>query len=58
MNAAGETQPVRGNVSVNHFFQAGLIDWHFTGLKRLDFAQIIIDADDIGAEGKQALAEM
>ena len=31
LNAAAETQPLGGDIAVNQFFQAGLVDRHLAG---------------------------
>jgi hypothetical protein len=49
LDAAGETEPLRGNVPVNDFFEAGLVDGNFAGPQRFHFPRIVIDADDVVA---------
>ena len=36
LDAAGEPQPMRGNIAVNDFFEARLVDRHLAGLQRFD----------------------
>ena len=46
-DAAGETQPFRGDIAMDHFLQARLVDWNHPGLQRLDFARVVIHANDV-----------
>ena len=40
-------QTVSGNVSINDFFQTGLIDWNAPGLECFYLSFIIVYANDI-----------
>ena len=56
LDAAGEAQPLRGDIAVNDFLEARLVDRHLAGLERFDFARIVIDADDVVADVGEASA--
>ena len=43
-------KPMGGNVAMDDFFQARLVDRNLAGLKRLDLARVVIDADDVVAD--------
>jgi len=43
-------QTVRGNIAMDNFFQAGLIDWNAPGLEGFNFFLIIVYANDVVAD--------
>src|SRR6516164_6984232 len=45
-NAVGEAQAARGNITMNHLFQAGLIDRYLTTPEGVDLSLIVVYADD------------
>ena len=50
LGAAGETQSLRGNIAVDDFLKARLVDRDFAGLQRFHFSRVVIDADDVMAD--------
>jgi len=47
LNAAGKTQPARGDIAVNYFFKSRFINWHLAGLQLFDLLRVVIDANDV-----------
>ena len=56
LDAAGEAQALRGDVAIDDFLEARLVDRDLAGLERLDFARVVIDADDVVADFREARA--
>src|SRR5437588_12997877 len=46
-NAAAEVQSMSGNVTMNDFFQARLVDWNAPGLEGFYFALVVVYANAI-----------
>src|SRR5436305_13781221 len=46
-NTTAETQPVRGDVAMNQFFQTGFVDRDTAGASFFNFARIVIDAGHV-----------
>src|SRR6266516_6376466 len=50
LNAAGETQPTRRDVTVNNLFKSRFINRHLAGLQLFDLLWVVIDANDVMAD--------
>ena len=50
LNAAGETQPTRRDVTVNNLFKPRFINWDLAGLELFDLLRVVVDANDIMAD--------
>ena len=56
VDAAGELEPMRGDIAVDEFFQAGFINRNAAGLQRFDLGCVIVDANDVVADVGKACA--
>ena len=56
LGGVGEPQALGGDVAVDEFLQAGLVDRDLAGLQRIDFALVVIDADDVMADFRETSA--
>ena len=54
LDGIGEAQALGGDVAVHEVFEAGLVDRDLAGLQRIDFALVVIDADDVVADFGEA----
>src|SRR5437868_11638091 len=49
LNATGEVQSLRRNITMDEFFQSRLVNWNFARAQSFDFSDVIIDASDVVA---------
>jgi hypothetical protein len=49
-DAGSKAQPARGNVAMNHFLQAGLVDRYMTIPQGVDLSMVVVNADNIMAD--------
>ena len=52
--AGGEMQALRGDIAVDQFLEAGLVDRHFAGAELGDLFLIVVDANHIVADFREA----
>src|SRR6266545_1259148 len=50
LNAAGETQPTRRDVTVNNLFKPRFINWDLARMQLFDLLRVVVDANDIMAD--------
>ncbi len=50
LDGIGEAQALGGDVAVDEFFEAGLVDRDFAGVEHVHFALVVIHADDVVAD--------
>ena len=47
LDGVGEAQALGGDVAMHEVFEAGLVDGDFAGLEGIDFALVVIDANNV-----------
>jgi hypothetical protein len=54
LDGVGEPEAFCGDVAVDKFFEAGLVDRDLAGLEHVDFALVVVDTDDVVADFSEA----
>ena len=56
LDGVGEAEALGGDVAMHEVFEAGLVDGDFAGLEGIDFALVVIDANNVMADLGEACA--